>query len=172
MNKLVIIINGRGGVGKDTLCEIASKHYLVNNVSAIDPYKEIAKKYAGWDGNKDPKSRKFLSDLKRLFIEYNDSPFRYINDCINSFVLDRNDILFIHCREIDEIQKIVDITRDRKSIKCVTLLVIRPGMNTEIGNDSDDKVNEYDYDYVFDNKYDLQDLDHEFHAFIENVIIG
>ena len=27
--KVVIIINGKGGSGKDTLCELAAKHYKV-----------------------------------------------------------------------------------------------------------------------------------------------
>lgn len=75
--KTVIIINGKGGVDKDTLCDIAAYYYLVKNVSTIDPFKEIARKYAGWNGEKDLKSRKFLSDLKQLFIDYNDTPMRY-----------------------------------------------------------------------------------------------
>lgn len=48
--KTVIIINDKGGVGKDTLCNIAAEYYLVKNVSTIDPFKEIARKYAGWNG--------------------------------------------------------------------------------------------------------------------------
>ena len=44
MEKIVIIINGVGGAGKDTLCDLASKHYKVKNISAITPIKEIAQK--------------------------------------------------------------------------------------------------------------------------------
>ena len=65
MNKVVIVINGAGGVGKDTLCELASLHFKVFNVSSITPIKEIAS-MCGWSGAKDDKSRKFLSDLKLL----------------------------------------------------------------------------------------------------------
>ena len=43
MNKIVIIINGRGGVGKDTLCDFAAKHYKVENISSITPIKDLAK---------------------------------------------------------------------------------------------------------------------------------
>ena len=32
MNKAVIIINGAGGVGKDTLCSLAEKHFRVRNI--------------------------------------------------------------------------------------------------------------------------------------------
>ena len=34
MKKTVIIINGAGGAGKDTLCAIAARHYAVTSVSA------------------------------------------------------------------------------------------------------------------------------------------
>ena len=73
MNKAVIVINGAGGVGKDTLCDLAAKHFKVRNISTITPIKELAS-MCGWDGRKDDKSRKFLSDMKRLTVEYNDFP--------------------------------------------------------------------------------------------------
>ena len=48
MKKAVIVINGAGGVGKDTLCDLAAKHFNVYNVSSITPIKEIAS-LCGWD---------------------------------------------------------------------------------------------------------------------------
>ena len=39
--KLVIVINGKGGLGKDTLCESLRIDYRVTNISAITPIKEI-----------------------------------------------------------------------------------------------------------------------------------
>ena len=71
MKKAVIVINGAGGVGKDTLCDLAAKHFKVYNVSSITPIKEIAA-LCGWDGSKDDRSRKFLADLKQISVEYND----------------------------------------------------------------------------------------------------
>ena len=35
MEKRVVIINGKGGVGKDTLCNIIGKKYAVKNISSI-----------------------------------------------------------------------------------------------------------------------------------------
>lgn len=72
MKKIVIIINGNGGVGKDTLCDFAAEKYKVTNVSAITPIREIAFQH-GWKGEKTPKSRKFLADLKRIFVEYREN---------------------------------------------------------------------------------------------------
>lgn len=73
--KAIIVINGRGGVGKDTLCDFVKEKYDdtygVQNISSITRIKEIAKDI-GWDGNKDEKGRKFLSDLKKALTEYGD----------------------------------------------------------------------------------------------------
>ena len=89
MKKLVMVINGAGGVGKDTLCEFAMKHFKVMNISSITPIKELAA-LAGWDGKKDDKSRKFLSDLKQLSVEYNDYPTLW---CTERY---RDDVPFFH----------------------------------------------------------------------------
>ena len=52
MKKTVVVINGRGGVGKDTLCAFAAERYSVQNSSAITPIKEMAE-IIGWRGEKD-----------------------------------------------------------------------------------------------------------------------
>jgi len=39
MEKQIIIINGQGGVGKDTVCNILKKYYQIRIVSAIDKIK-------------------------------------------------------------------------------------------------------------------------------------
>ena len=50
IGKVVIIINGHGGTGKDTLCGFAGKNYRTVNVSSAEPIKEIARRYGGWQG--------------------------------------------------------------------------------------------------------------------------
>lgn len=106
MKKLVVIINGNGGVGKDTLCEFAKDTFVIRNISAITPIKEIASAY-GWKGEKDAKARKFLADLKAAFIDYNDLPFLYIKEQYHFFLEDKKEeILFIHIREAEEIEKV------------------------------------------------------------------
>ena len=77
MKKCVIVINGQGRSGKDTICRIMAKRYKVKNVSAIDPVKNIAG-YMGWQGEKTDAARKMLADLKQVMIEYGDIPFKYI----------------------------------------------------------------------------------------------
>ena len=103
MNKIVIVINGAGGVGKDTLCELAAKHFKVKNISSITPIKEIAT-MCGWDGQKDDKSRKFLADLKELCVQYNDNPTVWASREYKEFLAGDFEIMFVHIREPKELQ--------------------------------------------------------------------
>lgn len=163
MEKIVIIINGNGGAGKDTLCNIAAKHFKAQIVSSITPIKEIAQKYGGWNGEKDNKSRKFLSDLKELFVEYNDLPFTYLCREYDNFMESSNQILFVHIREASEIDKF----KKHISIPCYTLLVTRKS-NAEIswGNASDDNVDMYPYDLIYENDKPLNESEQDFCDFL------
>lgn len=166
MNKQIIIINGQGGVGKDTICDIVKKHYGVKIVSSIDMIKAIAI-YGGWDKQKDLKGRKLLSDLKLAFSEYNDLPFKQIAHEIKIFKNFRDEqILFIHVREPDEIKKLVF---EYPEIK--TLLITRGESQLNFGNMADDNVENYDYDFVFENNGELENLENDFMHFFKNKII-
>ncbi len=168
MKKIVIIINGRGGVGKDTLCDLAAKHFKIKNISAITPIKEIAQNY-GWNGQKDSKSRKFLSDLKRVFIDYNDLPTKYLYEQYRMFLEDDSQFLFIHIREKEEIEKIKKLI----NIKCLTLLIQRNQNDTKKwGNASDDEVENYNYDLSYNNDRSLLETEKEFVAFLEKILLS
>ena len=166
MEKIVIIINGRGGVGKDTLCEFAAKNFRVQNISAITPIKKIASEY-GWNGEKDAKSRKFLSDLKKAFIDYNDLPTMYLYYKYKEFLDSNDQILFMHVREIEEIDKI----KKKIESKCITLLVNREiSNNFEWGNYSDDQVDQYKYDFYYDNNKELDKSESDFITLLDTII--
>ena len=79
VDKLVVIINGSGGVGKDTVCDAAAAFWKTRNISSITPILRVAES-AGWDGVKTPASRRFLSELKQSCTEFNDLPFRYCTE--------------------------------------------------------------------------------------------
>ena len=83
--KEIVVINGSGGAGKDTFVQFCGEYTSIMNISSVDKVKEAAKVLAGWNGEKDEKSRKFLSDLKELGIEYNDAPFKYISNMAEEF---------------------------------------------------------------------------------------
>ena len=60
MIKQVFIINGSGGVGKDSFIEVVAKtdKCAIGNYSSVSKVKEIAK-IIGWDGSKSERDRKF-----------------------------------------------------------------------------------------------------------------
>ncbi len=156
MEKLVIVINGRGGVGKDTLCGIAGEVYKVQNYSSIDPIKQMAR-LVGWQGGKSAKSRKFLADLKELTANYNDYPTIYLLDRYRAFLASTDEILFVHIREGEQIQKFVDQVHS----PCVTLLV-RRGDCKQLGNLADDGVEDFNYDYIYENSDTLEETAEHF----------
>lgn len=161
VKKTIWIINGYGGVGKDTFVDFVSKYLKVMNVSSIDPIKEVAKQL-GWNGKKDEKSRKFLSDLKDLSIEYNNFPFNYIGQQIINFYSSDSEIMFIHIREPEEIEKVVS------AFRCNTLLI----RNMDIPifqNHADDNVLIYNYDEVIMNTGTLDKLEEQAEEFVNHI---
>ena len=167
MKKVLLIINGPGGVGKDTLCDLAAKHFKVYNTSTIIPIKEIAG-YCGWNGSKDDKSRKFLSDLKRLCVEYNDYPTNWALARYREFLASENRVMFLHIREPEEIAKFVRATNGEAKT-----LLIRGGdrmKKSNYGNASDDCVENYNYDYYFVNDKTLAEAEKDFSAFIADIL--
>ena len=161
MKKLVVIINGNGGVGKDTLCEFAKDAFAIRNISAITPIKEIASRY-GWKGEKDAKARKFLADLKVLTTEYNDMSFMSMSKKVAEFKEDDAEIMFLHIREPENIERAVN------AFGAKTLLVKRVGLQNITSNFSDANVDNYDYDYRIENDT-LEGLEFSALLFIEKL---
>lgn len=169
MNKLVMVINGRGGVGKDALCGALTTRFKVVNRSSVDPIKEIAKAY-GWQGEKTPKARKFLADLKQVFVEYNDLPTTYLLEQYKIFMESDADIFCAHIREASEIDKFIS----KIPTKRITMLIRRPDPNGVIpyGNAADDQVESYAYDHVFDNVLSLEESGEAFCELIGRILNG
>lgn len=168
MKKLAIVINGGGGAGKDTLCEITARHFRVVNVSSIDPIKRIASEN-GWNGEKDLRSRKFLADLKQLFTDYNDLPTRYILEKYSEFLKSDAEIFFVHIREGEQIAHFVSEARAVGG-EPTTLLIRSKRCEAQYGNASDDDVESYRYDHYYDNDLPLDQVENDFIAFINAII--
>lgn len=170
MKKVVIVINGSGGVGKDTLCHMAEKAYRVRNISSITPIKELAAS-CGWKGEKTDRARRFLSDLKLLTVRYNDFPTNWVMQQYEAFLKTDEDIMFVHIREGNEIRKFVERTGGR----AVTLLIrggerFRARHRHGYGNRSDDDVERYSYDYYFMNDKPLAEVEPLFLAKIAEIL--
>lgn len=156
VDKRVFIINGSGGVGKDTICALAARVWKVKNTSSITPIHDVARA-AGWNGDKTPAARRLLSRLKEVCTEYNDLPFRYCVGAYQEFLQGTDEILFVHIREPEEIERF----RQTVGGFCRTVLVRRPALEQSrglLGNRSDDGVENYRYDCIFENDGPLEAL--------------
>lgn len=161
---LIIVLNGTGGSGKDTFVDFCKKYsvYKIIHISTITPIKEAAK-LLGWNGEKDEKSRKFLSDIKDLSTIAFDCSMKYIEKCIEEAYNNVIDYVFIDCREPKEIQKIVDTFSAKtvliNALKRVPLIT---------SNHADEEVLNYAYDYIVDNNYSLKEFEQSAQVFIES----
>ena len=160
MTKQVFIINGSGGVGKDTVCSAAAQSWKVQNISSITPILQVAKA-AGWDGTKTPAARRFLSQLKADCTEFNEQ--------LQIFAENDAELLFVHIREPEEIERF----RQTAGVNCKTILVRRPTLEQargQLGNRSDDGVAAYAYDAEFLNDGSLEELPAKVHDFLQALI--
>lgn len=161
MEKKIVIINGSGGVGKDTFVEFCSEFANVKNISSVDKVKEAAKVLVNWNGEKDEKSRKFLSDLKKMSIDYNNYPMVYIKEQANEFKANETEkIMFIHIREISEIEKVKD------EVGAKTLLITSSRVQKITTNSSDANVADYNYDCYISNDGTLEELKEKAKKFV------
>ena len=163
MDKKVVVINGSGGVGKDTFVSLCGKYVKVINVSSIDPYKELLFK-TGWDSIKNDKSRKTLSDLKNISIMFNDGPTNYVENKYHEFLLSDNDIMFVHIREPEEIKKVVD------RINALTLLITSKRIEKMTSNKADASVLEYDYDDIISNDGTIEELEIKAKSYVKKLV--
>ncbi len=166
MKKLTLVINGRGGVGKDTLCEVAATRYRTVNISSITPIKELAA-ICGWQGEKTDKARRFLSALKALTADYNDYPTVYLRAQYEEFLAGDAALLFVHIREAEEIRKFVEATGG--DARTLLVRADRRLPPHTYGNASDDEVENYPYDYYFDNDEPPAVAGESFLSFLEGL---
>lgn len=117
----------------------------------------------GWNGEKDEKSRKFLSDLKQLATDYNDAPLNYLTEVYNRTQPEEDLIVFMHIREPEEIEKA------RVKFNAVTLELKRPGVEPIKSNRSDRDVDKYDYDYTIVNNGTLDELAEQADDFVKKI---
>lgn len=163
----IAIVNGRGASGKTTFETMvqkiaAARGKKVKVISTITYVKEIAKLF-GWDGGKTPEDRRFLSDLKDALTRWKDFPYQKVKSFIETYEQSDTDLLFIDCREPEEIARFVN------DYGALTILVQR-GEFELLGNHADDNVMNYQYDVVIDNNRGLDELMQEATIFEETFV--
>ena len=166
----ILIVNGKPRCGKSLFCQTAyEKRGLVYSWSTIEEVKLLAQQL-GWDGKKDEAGRKFLSDLKDILTNYNDLPYRFVENKL---------------KEIEEFYKgtpyedgllFLIMTREPKEIErwenehgARSLIIVRSGLKKEWGNHADNEVYNHDYHYMIYNNRDLEGWKKQIVDFIDKV---
>jgi hypothetical protein len=181
--KHIIIVNGKGGCGKDSMIRAyADNHTTALSYSSIYPIKEIARNYGYTNREKTDVARKFLSGLKKVFTDWDETPTKYLMEKTRIFLeADESmyDVMFIQIREPSEIEKYIktvfeytDNGTNGSEYDVTTILVKRDETDKkEYGNSSDDDVENYKYDFIFENNKRLAVAELEFQLLIEENII-
>ena len=137
-------------------------------ISTVDFIKHIAVQ-CGWNGVKDAKNRKFLSDLKDLLTQWDETPFKKTCEVIrhhkfhlSQFDLQKKGVVFIFSREPEDIQKYVN------KFNAKTVLIRRDSVeNQEQSNHADSKVLDFNYDYEINNNGNLLELEVQVARFLD-----
>ena len=160
------------------MCSIADAAYpgQIENISSITPIKKMAS-IIGWDGTKTDKDRKFLSDLKNLVTEYNDGVTDYLIAKIKNFEKSDKSVLFIHIREPAAIEHLKTVVKNAElkhelpigsTDMIKTLLIKRDEQDRHVyGNESDDKVENYTYDFIYKNNKQMPETEKDFLALFD-----
>ena len=171
-NKIMILINGLGGTGKDTFINFCREDIPILNFSTIDPSKQAAK-ILGWTGSKEEKDREFLIALKFLSKKYNNGPRQHIINELKrlKYYNDRKQIIFVHTREPDEIEEFKKYFVENKMVNHALSLLLERNQNTENICKADRILKiencEYDYKIIINT---LQESKEQANIFINNII--
>jgi len=162
----VYVINGSPESGKDTFVSfVKTYHEDTLNFSSVDYIKWLSHKHLGINVNqKTPKLRKFLSDFKKILTEFNDFPYQQCKMAVES--LEEGQVIFLHIREKEEIDKIKSDFPETK------VVLVSNGQEDEFGNESDDKVNLIDYDIIIHNDTTIEELSKTAKWFVQRYILG
>jgi len=164
LSKKVVIINGSGGVGKNTFVDLVSKYIPTVFYDSVKTVKDMAT-LAGWDGSKSEKDRKFLSDIRDLTSEYSDLSYRKVEEAAQKFYKEDfcNSVLFVNMRDQ------TDTDRAVKEFGAITLLVRNSNIKRVNSNHADADVEKRDYDCVIENSGTLQELDKVAYGFAQTL---
>lgn len=166
----VVVLNSKGGAGKDTFfgyCESILGN-CTKHISTVDCVKKVAEEL-GWDGTKTMENRRRLSMLKDMMTAWGDTPFQDVSTQISNIKYtwmnggEDFGIIFVDCREPHEIERLVE------KLGAKTLLITRDNLPATYGNHADDGVFDYTYDYIVENNGSLTELRDSARAIIDAI---
>ena len=172
--KLLFIINGNPTAGKDTFIQYFENYLSINygyslqvkNLSSVDLVKHVAV-MLGWNGEKTPEARNFLSDMKDSWTAYNDGPFNYIK---NEVLAGEQNIYFAHLREPSEIEKLHNYFESSNENVMSIPIFIKRDIQVDATNHADNNVANYAYHHYITNNGTLENLQEKANVFAEEMI--
>lgn len=178
MNKRTIfIITGKGGAGKDTVCQIAQKYNkgalitsVINTAKIIVVSLGLAKHIDCID--KTDEMRLLLSDLKASLDKYNNySEKVVISEVLEYFNNDVNSLVFINARQEKDIEFLKkEFSKRIPECKVISLRILNPRTDdTVFGNFDDDNANNFPVDYTIVNDKDLDTLESKVIKMLEEI---
>ena len=169
---IIIVVNGAPRVGKDTFANSVNCLYDGAGIntevySTIEPYKEVAARFYGWDGEKSQEARKLLSDLKAAGVQYNNGSIVNLVVVATACYTQGCSVLIVHCREPEEIEAICGLFQ-----ACYTVLITRDSVAEDPSNDADDLNNilDFPYDYRIPNNSTLEEFEIACHLVAKNIL--
>ena len=162
----IYIVNGSGGVGKDTFIDYIARFLVTRKISSVEIIKKfLFDHYKLSSNNKTEEYRKIVSDIKDVLTKY-DLSFKWlcrmIDEVLDSYV--DFDAIFVIIREPSEIRKVVE----RYDAK--TILIINDRIDEIHSNHADANVSKYSYDYIIDNSYSMDLLEKQCHEFMRLIL--
>lgn len=157
----VIVINGMGGVGKSTFISLCHEiDPRVVETSTVDFVKQIALQ-AGWNGIKDQKGRRLLSDIKDALEKYGDIPNKKIDEFIKSHP---DNIIFVNAREPHNVEYY------KNKYNAISVLIKNYNVKQVQGNHADENVYDCNYNVFINNFGTLEELKEKAEWFLTNYI--
>ena len=155
--KLILIVSGSAGMGKDTFVAQIAKHKPTAHVHIADKAKHAAF-YIGWNGRKDEKGRKLLSDLKIAIDEFNDGCFSYVCEITEKFLANEGSYAGIECLCI-YMRESKDIKRFSNMYECYSVCVFDDRKEHITSNIADAEVFNHPFDFVIKNCDTIENLE-------------
>lgn len=149
--KIILIINGYPGAGKDTFADVvvgslSDLGWHARSISSIDPIRSMLRKEGIPVDKKGPEERKLMSDVKAAINAYNRHADRMAAKTALDFIQRPGDrAIFVHVREPESIDFMGTLVPD--SVWFTTVFVEREFDCASLSNDSDKGVEAYCYDF-------------------------
>ncbi len=171
MKRVLVLINGEAGAGKDLFVEsykeVSERQVL--NIHRSDTAKYLLKK-VGWDGKKTRKVRKLLADI----VDFGESTGANNRELFSTVDKSLYDVIFYHSRDTKAMEEIKNHYAFSSSVSVVTLFIRRDfAYNKQYSEEDRWDMKNYNYDRYINNygtKEDLKEKTKEYSRYIEEVM--